>query len=54
MTTRPAGMYTILDGNVWIAFVYCTILTANGEHGWYGEGSSEVEAIEDLQVQMQK
>lgn len=55
-------MFTIHDNTFnWTAFVICTILPVDSdllandegrEHGWYGDGKTELEAIEDLQNQM--
>ncbi len=62
MTTRPSGMYVIQEDNGdWVAFVITTILPdpssllaydEGREHGWFGEGATEVDAIEELQSLM--
>ena len=53
MNQSANAMYTIQDdAQAWTAFVYCTILDANGEHGWYGKGVNELAAIEELQDYM--
>lgn len=59
MKDRDSGMFVIHDDvHDWTAFVICTILPDDSgllandegrEHGWYGEGATEVDAIEELQ-----
>lgn len=62
MIARDSGMFVIHDDTFnWTAFVITTILPVDSgllandegrEHGWYGDGETEAEAIQDLQDQM--
>ena len=56
MTTKQSGMYTIHDDtHDWTAFVITTIIgDGNREHGWYADGATEDEAIQELQEEMRE
>jgi len=53
MKPSDSGMYTLQDSKGWIAFTITTVLgDGYEENGWYGEGGTEIEAIQNLQDQM--